>query len=377
MDDLELCPRFTGRVLTGVRVGESPAWLARRLVAAGMRPINNVVDASNYVMLELGQPTHPYDLDRLAGGGLLVRRAGAGETVTTLDGVERTLGRPGPGLGDTGQDCLICDATGAPVGIGGIMGGASSEIGSGTTRVLLEAAYFVPMAIARTSKRLNLRTEASARFERGCDPAGIDRAAERFCELLALTGGPDLALAGGVLDVVGPGVPVPLEVTVRPSRVNGLLGTGLGATDIAGLLEPLGMEAVPTGDDDDPITVVVPTFRPDIRPAAHGRGRPGRGGGPHLRLLPAAAPASRLAPARPPDPVPAGAPEAQGRAVRTRRLRGVDHRVRHRGRPGGGRFPAPVHRGGQPPRRRRAVPAVVDGPRAGARPRLQRRAPSG
>ena len=201
VDDTELCPRFTARVLTGVRVAESPGWLARRLVAAGMRPINNVVDASNYVMLELGQPTHPYDLDQLAGDGLVVRRAEAGETVTTLDGVERTLGRPGPGLGDTGQDCLICDATGSPLGIGGIMGGASSEIGATTTRVLLEAAYFVPMAIARTSKRLNLRTEASARFERGCDPAGIDRAAERFCELLALTGGPDLTLADGVLDV--------------------------------------------------------------------------------------------------------------------------------------------------------------------------------
>jgi len=270
VEDLELCPRFTARVVTGVQVQASPEWLARRLVAAGMRPINNVVDASNYVMLELGQPTHPYDLDRLPGGGLLVRRAGAGETVTTLDDVERTLGRPGPGLGDTGQDCLICDAEGTPVGIGGIMGGASSEIDATTTRVLLEAAYFVPMAIARTSKRLNLRTEASARFERGCDPAGIDRAAERFCELLALTGGPGLELAEGVVDVVGPDVPVPLEVTVRPSRVNGLLGTALGAPEIAALLRPLGMAAEPAGGDDDPVAVVVPTFRPDIRPAPMG-----------------------------------------------------------------------------------------------------------
>jgi phenylalanyl-tRNA synthetase beta chain len=269
VDDTELCPRFTARVLAGVAVRESPQWLARRLVAAGMRPINNVVDASNYVMLELGQPTHPYDLDKLDGGGLTVRRATPGETVTTLDGVERTLGRPGPGLGDTGQDCLICDATGSPVGIGGIMGGASSDIGASTTRVLLEAAYFVPMAIARTSKRLNLRTEASARFERGCDPAGIDRAAERFCELLALTGGPDLTLADGVLDVVGD-VPVPLEIAVRPARVNGLLGTELSATAIAELLVPLGMGVTPTGGDDDPVAVVVPTFRPDIRPAPIG-----------------------------------------------------------------------------------------------------------
>jgi phenylalanyl-tRNA synthetase beta chain len=269
VDDRELCPRFTARVLTGIRVADSPQWLARRLTAAGMRPINNVVDASNYVMLELGQPTHPYDLDRLGGGGLLVRRASAGEQVTTLDGVVRTLGRPGPGLGDSGQDCLICDATGAPVGIGGVMGGASSEIGPGTTRVLLEAAYFVPMAIARTSKRLTLRTEASARFERGCDPAGIDRAAERFCELLALTAGPGLTVAAGVLDVVG-AVPRPLEVTVRPRRVNGLLGTGFSADAIAALLRPLGMTATPTGGDDDPVAVVVPTFRPDIRPEPMG-----------------------------------------------------------------------------------------------------------
>src|SRR6202034_4506099 len=128
VDDLELCPRFTARVVTGVEVGPSPRWLARRLTLAGMRPINNVVDASNYVMLELGQPSHPYDLNRLPGHGLLVRRARPGETLTTLDGVERILGRPGASLGDTGQDCLICDAESTPVAIGGVMGGASSEI---------------------------------------------------------------------------------------------------------------------------------------------------------------------------------------------------------------------------------------------------------
>ncbi len=268
--DTELCPRFTARVLTGVTVTDSPAWLARRLTLAGMRPINNVVDASNYVMLELGQPTHPYDLDRLAGPGLLVRRAEPGEAVTTLDGVVRALGRPGPGLDDTGQDCLICDAEGTPVGIGGVMGGASSEIGPATTRVLLEAAYFVPMAIARTAKRLHLRTEASARFERGCDPEGIDRAAERFCELVALTGGEHLTLAPGVLDVAA-AVPRPLSVTVRPARLNALLGTAFTSGEIAGLLGPLGMTATATGGPDDPVAVVVPTFRPDIRPDPMGQ----------------------------------------------------------------------------------------------------------
>ena len=267
VDDPELCPRFTARVITGVTVGPSPQWLARRLTLAGMRPINNVVDASNYVMLELGQPTHPYDLDRLPGDGLIVRRAEPGETVTTLDGVARTLGRPGPGLGDTGQDCLICDAEGSPVGIGGIMGGASSEIGPGTTRVLLEAAYFLPMAIARTSKRLALRTEASARFERGCDPEGIDRAAARFCQLLALTAGPDLSVADHVIDVRGE-VPGPLVVPVRGARVNALLGSAFSDQEITALLEPLGL-SVRSGPGGV-LEVTVPTFRPDIRPAPQG-----------------------------------------------------------------------------------------------------------
>jgi phenylalanyl-tRNA synthetase beta chain len=269
VDDVELCPRLLARVVTGIEIGQSPEWVARRLTLAGMRPINNVVDASNYVMLELGQPTHPYDLDRLGGHGLLVRRASPGETVTTLDGVARTLGRPGPGLGDTGQDCLICDAEGTPVGIGGVMGGASSEIDDSTSRVLLEVAYFVPMAIARTSKRLNLRTEASARFERGCDPAGIDRAAERFCELLALTAGPTMTVGAGSIDVVGE-VPKPVEITVRPARINALLGTEFTAEDITGLLSPLGIDTDPDSGADGEILVTVPTFRPDIRPAPMG-----------------------------------------------------------------------------------------------------------
>ena len=293
VEDTELCPRFTARVVTGVQVGPSPDWVARRLTLAGMRPINNVVDASNYVMLELGQPTHPYDLDRLPGHGLLVRRAERGERVTTLDGVERELGHPGPGLGDTGEDCLICDAEGAPVGIAGVMGGESSEIGEGTTRVLLEAAYFVPMAIARTSKRLNLRTEASARFERGCDPEGIDRAVDRFCELLVATGGQTVTVAPGTVDLRAD-VPGPVRLSVRPSHVNGLLGTELTGEEIVALLAPLGIIAETTGATDDgtdgaidgtdgtdaggtvtarraeALTVTVPTYRPDIRPAPAG-----------------------------------------------------------------------------------------------------------
>ncbi|HTZ10740.1 MAG TPA: phenylalanine--tRNA ligase subunit beta, partial [Acidimicrobiales bacterium] len=254
--DDDLCPRFTARLLADVVVGSSPAWMARRLTLAGMRPINSVVDASNYVMLELGQPTHPYDLDRLGGGGLRVRAARRGETLVTLDGVERAFGTRSVGIGDDRRDCLICDAEDVPVGIGGIMGGAASEITPATGRVLLEAAYFTPMAIARTSKRLGLRSEASARFERGCDPEGIDRAVARLGQLL----GAGAVVAGTGIDVRGP-VPGPARVRVRVARVNAVLGTDLDDAVVASLLHPIGFAT--TDPEPGVLEVTVPTFRPD------------------------------------------------------------------------------------------------------------------
>jgi phenylalanyl-tRNA synthetase beta chain len=250
VEALELCPRFTATRLEGVAVGPSPAWLSARLTLAGMRSINNVVDASNYVMLELGQPNHPYDLDRLPGAGLLVRRARPGELLVTLDGVERRL--------DV-DDCLICDAEGGPVGIGGIMGGESSEISEATTTVLLEAAWFSPLAIARTSKRLALRTEASVRFERGVDPKGIERSVARFCELAAAVAG--ATVAGAPDDVGAPPHERP-RVSVRTARVNAILGTALGPDDVAGYLEPIGFPCHPAGDGD--FLVTVPSWRPDV-----------------------------------------------------------------------------------------------------------------
>lgn len=256
----DLCPRMVVRAIDGAAVGPSPRWMARRLLLAGMRPINLVVDVSNYVMLELGQPNHPYDLDRLPGAGLLVRRARPGERLVTLDGAERVVGTPGRGLGDTGEDCLICDAEGEPVGIGGIMGGERAEIGESTSRILLEAAYFTPMAIARTSKRLGLRTEASARFERGCDPWGIDRAVARFCELV---GAP---VAEGSIDVRGT-VPQPLRVPVPLARIEGLLGVAIDGDEAASLLEPLGFGCELDGAT---LSVTVPTNRPDVRPEPRG-----------------------------------------------------------------------------------------------------------
>jgi phenylalanyl-tRNA synthetase beta chain len=243
----DLCPRFTSTVITDVTVGPSPAWVQSRLTLAGMRPINNIVDASNYVMLELGQPTHPYDLDRLPGRGLRVRRAAPGEVLTTLDDVDRVLG--------AGDDCLICDAKDTPVGIAGIMGGASSEISDATTTVLLEAAFFTPMAIARTSKRLGLRTEASARFERGVDPEGIDRAVARFCELLG-TG----TVGADTVDV-REGLAPREAIRVRTARVNALLGTDLTDDDIRRYLAPIGFVAVAVAEGVHDVTP--PTFRHD------------------------------------------------------------------------------------------------------------------
>ena len=275
VEDADLCPRLTVSVLTDVVVGPSPDWIAQRLTLAGMRPINNVVDASNYVMLERGQPTHPYDVARLGGRGLLVRRARPGETLETLDGVTRTLGRPGRSLGDTGEDCLICDGDDVAVGVAGIMGGASSEISDATTEVLLEAAYFLPMAIARTSKRLGLRTEASARFERGCDPWAIDASINRFAELLAESV-PGLKVCDGLLDVRGD-VPEPFTLDVPIARVQRQIGVALTGAEIAALLDPIGFTTDAAGDDGARLAPATndwrsscPTNRPDVRPAPYG-----------------------------------------------------------------------------------------------------------
>lgn len=251
----DLCDRFTASVFGGVAVGPSPEWVARRLTLSGMRPISNVVDASNYVMLELGQPTHAYDLERLPVPELRVRAARRGETLVTLDDVERTLG--------TGAhpDCLICDGNNDPIGIAGIMGGASSEVHPGTTDVVLEAAHFVPMAIARTSKRIGLRSEASARFERGVDIDAPHRAVARFAEILGQSC-PGLRPVGPTVDWIADGAAKADVVRLRTGRVNAVLGTSLVDDDVIRLLTPIGF-GVRFGPPGDAI-VTVPTFRPDV-----------------------------------------------------------------------------------------------------------------
>jgi phenylalanyl-tRNA synthetase beta chain len=249
--DADLCGRFLARVLEQVTVGDSPPWLASRLIALGMRPINRVVDASNYVMLELGQPNHTYDLAKVPGGALRVRWAGDGEPITTLDGVARTLG-----LGDG----VIADADDRAVGIAGVMGGASTEIDESTTAVLLEMAWWDPMTIARSSKRLGLRSEASARFERGTDPEVVELAARRFAELLAPTG---VQLVAGVVDAAGD-LPPRIPITVRTERVSALLGTTFTGERVRQLLEPIGFTFPTRADGPAAVQqIAVPGFRPD------------------------------------------------------------------------------------------------------------------
>ena len=263
----DLCGRLTVSVLRNVRVGSSPAWVSNRLERAGMRPISNVVDASNLVMLELGQPTHPYDAHRVAGRTLRVRRARAEETLVTLDGVTRSLANPGRGLGDTGEDCVITDGDDQVLGLAGIMGGATSEISDTTTEVLLEAAYFDPMTIARSSKRHGLRSEASHRFERGVDPELALRAVARFVAVLAESV-PELEWMGAPIDVRGV-VPTPSTVTVRRDDVERALGTALPTAAVVANLGALGF--VVAESDDGALVVTAPSSRPDIRTGAAGR----------------------------------------------------------------------------------------------------------
>ncbi len=248
--DPDLCGRFGAWLLRGVDpTATSPEWMQQRLTRLGMRPISALVDISNYVMLELGQPNHPYDLANVPGGTFRIRRARDGEALTTLDDVERTL------LPD---DLLICGGDDVPLGIAGVMGGASAEISDATTDVALEMAWFLPRSVGRTARRLGLRTEAAARFERGCDPEGIDRAAARFASLAAEICG--AVLAPGKVDERG-ALPDRTPVRVRTARINQVLGTDLGRDDVVRLLDPIGFTSVPAGDDD--LDVAIPTWRYD------------------------------------------------------------------------------------------------------------------
>ncbi len=259
--DNDLCPRFGLRVLRNITNGKSPAWMQNRLTAAGMRPISTIVDISNYVMLETGHPNHTFDLDTVPSGALRIRRAHPGESLKTLDGVDRTLVAPdGSGIGRGLGDGVIANASDEAISLAGVMGGFTTEISETTANVLLEAAVWDRMSIAHTSRRLNLRSEASTRFERGVDHAGLERALDRFCELAAEVAGAEIA-PGRVFADAPPVAPV--VVTTRTSMINQLLGTDLDATAMVGLLEPIGFACGDPATMGEQFDVTVPSWRPD------------------------------------------------------------------------------------------------------------------
>ncbi len=247
--DPELCPRYVARMVEGVKIGQSPLWVRRRLQLVGLRPINNVVDVTNYVMWELGQPLHAFDLDLLKGDRIVVQRARPGEKFLSLDGQIRDLGP---------QMLMIWDGE-RPVAVAGVMGGENSEVGPQTKNVLVESAYFNPMSIRRTAKALGMNTEASRRFERGVDPEGCPRAACRAAQLMA-----EWAcgkVASGELDVYP--IPQPrVALALRVSRVNGLLGTNMSNPDVRRCLELLCLEVEESSKDV--FMVRPPTRRVDL-----------------------------------------------------------------------------------------------------------------
>jgi phenylalanyl-tRNA synthetase beta chain len=251
VDDPIGCRRFTAREITGVTVGPSPFNIRHRLHKIGVRSISNVVDVTNYVMFELGHPLHAFDADSIAGARLVVRRASVGETLVTLDDEERAL---------TPEDLIIYDDDG-PTSMSGTMGGERSEVGQTTKRVLMEAASWDPPTIMYMSRRHDLRSEASTRFERGVDPNLADIANQRASVMVAaLTGG---EILDGAVDVVGTPT-TPAVVDLRLFDVERLLGSGFTVDSVSSILTSLGMGV----EDSDPMVVTVPTYRPDVtRPA--------------------------------------------------------------------------------------------------------------
>lgn len=249
VEDEKLCPRYAGRVVKGVKVGPSPFWLRRRLQSVGVRSINNIVDITNYVLMDMGHPLHAFDYDLLGDRKIIVRAAAEGELFTTLDGVERKL---------TSGMLLICDGS-RPVALAGVMGGQNSEVSDATRDVFLEAAYFEPSSIRRTSKRVGLHTEASHRFERGTDPEGLIAALDMAAKMIEeIAGG---KVATGRADEYPVPVVMP-EVEVRVDSVNRLLGTELETQEVSDLLGRLQIAVAVKGEGV--ITAKAPAFRPDL-----------------------------------------------------------------------------------------------------------------
>lgn len=244
----DLCKRYVARIITDVKIEPSPLWMQRRLQSCGVRPINNIVDITNYVMLELGQPLHAFDYDKIEGHEIIVRRAKMGEIIRTLDDIERELT----------EDALVIADKAKPVGIAGVMGGGDSEIESSTKRILLESANFVGTNIRRTSKKLGLRSEASMRYEKGIDPNLCPIAADRACQLIEQLGAGKVVR--GFIDVY-PNPVKPWKVLLRPEKINKVLGISLSIDSMIEILRRLeiGVESTEEG-----LFAVIPTFRMDL-----------------------------------------------------------------------------------------------------------------
>jgi len=249
IDSPDLCPRYTARIIDGVKVGSSPAWMIELLEAVGLRPVNNVVDVTNFVLMELGQPLHAFDYHKLAGRKILVRRAVNGELITAIDQSRHEL---------TDERLVIADAS-RPVAVAGVMGGLETEVGEQTTCVLLESAQFSPVSVRRTARELNLHSESSYRFERGVDPVGVELASRRAAALIQeLAGG---RIAAGVVDV-WPGRTEPVTVTLKRDQIKRVLGIELDWQKAWRVLEKLGFELLDKSDGQ--VTVRAPSWRADV-----------------------------------------------------------------------------------------------------------------
>ncbi len=246
VQDPELCPRYTARVVKNIRIAPSPKWMQRRLAAAGIRPINNIVDITNYVMEEYGQPMHAYDYDTLAGHEIIVRRAAKDEKFTTLDGQERTMDE---------NVVMICDGE-KSVGIGGIMGGENSMITDDVKTMMFEAACFDGTNIRLSSKRIGLRTDASSIFEKGLDPNNAEEAINRACQLIEELDAGDVV--PGIVDVYTK-VKEPVRIPFEPEKINALLGTDISAEQMLAYFKKIDL-----GYDEAAKEVIAPTFRQDL-----------------------------------------------------------------------------------------------------------------
>ncbi len=248
IDAPDLCQRYAARIVRNVVIGPSPLWMQRRLRSAGMRPINNMVDITNYVMLELGQPMHAFDLEDLAGASIIVRRAQSGEQMKTLDGQIRQLDN---------EMLVIADADRA-VAVAGVMGAENSEVKPTTRTVLLESARFQPTSVRRTATRLGLRTEASSRFEKGLDPIQAERAVDRACELIEMLGCGEVC--PGLIDAF-PAKPEPVSIPFTAAQINGLLGTSLPVSEMTQILARVD---VIVNYREEGLVASIPSFRPDL-----------------------------------------------------------------------------------------------------------------